>query len=312
MTDFVAALAFGGFVYGLLFWRSRPGIVLSGVSLAVATLIRPTFTYMPLLLPIVVNLVGRVTSKVPWSHVVTLAAFSLAATGASVAYQYRSYSYLGPSPVLILPIQESIYHGVLGGEASGTDYLSYKSQFEAEVGRRADRDFATLSPAERERYAKDIFRAEFAAHPMEIALNLLRNFVKYLFVPVESIVARVTSLFVGEHTYFTFVRPLLGVFCLPLWLSALAPPLGASRRHRMYYVLVLLLVVYVVGLSAVSTGSGERIRYPLLVFMLPLLVWNLHHAHEYLRTVSRWRLPGATKHVATGSGALHVNPSERY
>jgi hypothetical protein len=35
------------------------------------------------------------------------------------------------------------------------------------------------------------------------------------------------------------------------------------------------VLAYVVGLSAISTGSGERIRFAILAYMLPVFVYNV-------------------------------------
>jgi len=286
MTDFLASFFFGVFLYGMLFWRTRPSILLSGTCLALATLTRPTFTYLPFLLPAAFYLAGRVTSKATWPQLVAFMACSLGATGVSVMYQYTAYTYLGPSPVLLLPIEEALYYGVVQHQRPGTDYISFKKEFEAEVEKRADRRFATLTPAEQETYAKQIFREELLSHPTEIATNYIKNFIKYMFVPVESNLMRVVALFASEQTYLRYVRPILGLVCLPVWLLSLIPPINSPKKYRMYYLLAMVLLVYVIGISAISTGSGERIRFPLLAFMLPIMVWNVDRAHRYLHGVT--------------------------
>ncbi len=285
MTDFLASLFFGIFLYGMLFWRTPSSVVWSGISLALATVTRPTFTYIPFLLPLVSYLIGGVTSRVPRRHVLAFAAFSMAATGLSTLYQYTSYGYLGPSPILITPIAETLYHGVVKDQATGSDYVTYRRGFEAEVAERAGRRFETLSPGERDAYAKEIFREELIAHPAQILANYLKNFVKYVFVPVESIWLRLTGLYFSDQMYVTYVRPLLGIICLPVWLLSLIPPIG-TKSHKTYYLLAIVLLVYVVGLSAIGTGSGERIRFPVLAFMLPVTIWNIRRVHDYLSGVS--------------------------
>ena len=286
MTDFLAALYFGIFLYGILFWRTPSSVLLSGTSLALATLTRPTFTFFPILLPIAAYLVGRFTSKVPWYHLVAFTGFSVAATGVSVMYQYTTEKYIGPSPMLVNQVVDTLYHGVVAGQVSETDYTAYKKEFEVQVEKRANRRFASLSPSEREHYATQIFREELISHPIEIITQLIKNFIKYLIVPVESNVMRVTAFYLSEQTYGTYVRPILGLLCLPVWCASMMPPVSAPKNQRMYYLLVTVLLIYILGLSATHAGCGERIRFPLLAFMLPLMVWNVHRVHGFLHGLS--------------------------
>ena len=100
LTDFLAAFLFGVFLFGFLFWRSGLSLFVSAMALGLATLVRPTFTFVPLLIPIAAYLVERCTSKLPVLHVVGFVFASLAATGMSSVYQYSFQGYAGPSPIL--------------------------------------------------------------------------------------------------------------------------------------------------------------------------------------------------------------------
>jgi len=286
LTDFLASFFFGVFLYGILFWRTRSSIFLSGMSLALATLTRPTFILIPFLLPIVVYVVGQFTSKIPWHHLILLTTFSFAATGVSVMRQYTAYGYIGPSPhLLTMNIEGTLYSALVKGQVAGSDQISYTKEFELEIEKRAGRRIATLSPTEEEKYATEIFREELSSHPKEVISALVKNFVQYLFVPVEANILKFTTFYKGEQTYFTYVRPILGVACLPIWLFALSPPIGSAYKHRMYYVFVMMFLFYVIGISSIVPFGGERIRFPMLAFMLPIAVWNVHCVVRYLR---RW------------------------
>ena len=280
MTDFMAALFFALFLYGLLFWRSRSGLFMSGASLLMATLMRPTFTLLPLLLPIAGWLVGRSTSRVPRYYILTLAVCSVSATTLSVTYQYTFAKYLGPAPFLFTPITETLYRAVIQDGVAGVDYSAYTEQFKQDIAQRASRPYASLSLGERDDYAKQIFREEMIAHPKEILFTLAESFLKYLFAPVESVASRITQTYTSETAYLLYVRPILGLLCLPVWLFSFSPPLRAPRRYWMYYVLVMMWLVYVVGLSAIGIGQGERYRFAVLVFMLPVTIWNVQALHD--------------------------------
>ena len=287
MTDFLAALWFGIFLYGLMFWRTPAAVVAASVCLALATLTRPTFTFFPLLLPAAAYLAGRLVRPVPWYQLAGLTACSLAATGVSVAYQYSFYRYLGPSPTMLMPIQEILYYGVYHRSGPASDYSAFQDEFRGEIARRAGRTFEALSPAERDTLAGQLFRERAAGHPMEVVVNCAKNFVKYLFAPVESIVLRTVTAMNNPDLYARAVRPLLILLCLPVWVGSLIPPMGSPPRCKAYYLLVVGCLFYIVGLSAIGTGSGERIRFPMLAFMVPIAVWNIEHLIRYARTRTR-------------------------
>jgi hypothetical protein len=135
---------------------------------------------------------------------------------------------------------------------------------------------------------------ELASHPGQMMLCVARNMVKYILVPVESVAARLTERSMSEQAYLTHVRPILGLLCLPIWILALSPPPGSPKTYRMYYFLVVMFLLYVVGVTAMAPLQGERIRFPVLVFMLPVVAWNVHRLHSYLMQA----LPGRTRHRA--------------
>jgi hypothetical protein len=139
-----------------------------------------------------------------------------------------------------------------------------------------------LTYREREEIAKTVFREQFLAHPVGITAAVLKNAVKYVFAPIESTVSRFATFYASETWYTRAVRPVVAVVCLPLFVLSVLPPIRRQREQQMYYALMLVLLIYVVGFSAIGIGSGERIRFPLLAFMLPVLVWNvetlLNHA----------------------------------
>jgi hypothetical protein len=283
MTDFLASFLFWVFLYGLLFWRTPSRVVLAGSALAAATFTRPTFTFLPFLLPIASLLVARATTKVPLRHIFTFMALAAAATGISVACQYRAFGYLGPSPgVLTENIETTLYYALVEGRVAGSTEKSYVNELRKSIEQRVGRPYTTLSLSEQESNAKQVFLDNLTAHPKEIAARLMLNFFKYLFVPVEANVLKATTFYLGEQTYFTYVRPILMLSCLPIWLLSLAPPLGPSRELKTYYSLVIVLVFYVIGVSAITNFGGERMRFPVLVAMMPVLAWNLHHIIQYL------------------------------
>jgi hypothetical protein len=81
LTDFLASFLFGVFLYGLLYWRSWRGTILSGIALALATMVRPTFVFVPLLLLPAVYLINRCSARLRWSQLLALSLVAAAGTG---------------------------------------------------------------------------------------------------------------------------------------------------------------------------------------------------------------------------------------
>lgn len=230
LSDFLAAFLFSIFLYGMLFWRRPFACLGSGLCLALATLTRPTFTFVPFLLPVLALLANRVTSKIPRLHLWVFVFFSLSATGVSILYQYRTSGYLGPSSVVTQNISRML---------SYDDY----EQFRRRIAEYAKVDpGTTLSPAEEERYARELLWRGLAGSPGAVLFPLGVTMVKYLFVPIEYAVAKPVVFFLGDATYFAYVRPALFAACLPIWLLSLIPPLDSPKRLRAYYFLVLILL----------------------------------------------------------------------
>jgi hypothetical protein len=269
LSDFLASSFFGIFLFGLLFWRSRVSLLLSGTSLALATLVRPTFTFVPLLLPFAAYLVGRITSKVPPSHVMTFIFASVAATGISVAYQYSFQGYAGPSPVLAKNIGRTL-NSVSTNKKMGKE--AYEA-FNQTIADRAGKPYSAVSPSEEEKYAVELFMEQFSSRPKDFVVFFINTFLKYLFVPTESLLQRLTVLYMSEETYHRHVRPVLTAIFLPLWVLCLWPPAFSSSKVA-YYVFALMFLFYIVGITIINPVQGERIRFPVLAFILPVALWN--------------------------------------
>ena len=54
-----------------------------------------------------------------------------------------------------------------------------------------------------------------------------------------------------------------------------------------YYVLVMLLLFYVLGLSTLAPFQGERMRFLVLGLMMPIATWNLVRSWQF---ATRFRL----------------------
>jgi hypothetical protein len=271
MTDLLTAVYLFVALYGLLFWRHRAGVVASAVALGLATLTRPTFTLFPLLLPVLGWLASRIHTRVPARQLALLAGFSLAATALSIGYQYRTDGYLGPSSALTFNIQKTLHDALAPDEP----FKLYKRRFEERLARRAQVPPEALSRTQAEQQAKRELIAALKAHPVPIAWHLTRTAIKYLFVPIEALPAHVMRYAGAGAAYERFVRPLLFLVCLPVWLLAYWPPPRSDRRARAYYALTMMSLAFVVIMSAMAPQQGERMRLPLVAFLVPLAVAQL-------------------------------------
>ncbi|HKQ97260.1 MAG TPA: hypothetical protein VJV75_05230 [Candidatus Polarisedimenticolia bacterium] len=271
LSDFLAALFFGVFLYGFLFLRSPRALFGTGLALAAATLTRPTFLLVPLLLPVLALLVDRATLPIGWKEVGLLAGFSLAATALSIAHQVSIDGYRGPSPVLTQNLQHTLYAAL---DDTSRSPAAARGEFEAEIGRRAGRPFTDLTRGEQERQMTRIFKEQLAAHPAAILKSMARTSIQYVFAPVESVPMRRARQAGDEAAYMTGLRPILTLVCLPFWLLAIVPPAIRPGR-RPFYLLAMLLLLYVVGITAITPMQGERIRLPVLILLLPIMAWNV-------------------------------------
>jgi hypothetical protein len=271
ISDFLASFFFGVFFYGLLFWRSRLAGLLSGTFLALATFVRPTFTFVPLVLPLAAYLVGRITSRLSWRYILTYIVMSLGATAVSISYQYYSFGYVGPSDVVAKNIGRTLHHASKDKAMTLHDYQAFRERIAKEAGMEAD----ALLPTDEEPYAKKILLDELQLRPGVILVQIISTAIKYIFVPVESFWSSFVRFYGNDQMYQTYVRPFLGLACLPLWVLALIPPQGSTHRKKPYYLLVMIFLLYVVGLTAINPGQGERIRFPVLAGVFPIILWNV-------------------------------------
>lgn len=285
LTDMWAGLAFSTALYGLLFWRRPAGVAVAASCLAFATLLRPTFTFVPLLLPLVAVLVRRISSPPGWKRVAALALASGLATGISIVYQYACYRYLGPSDVLTMNIERFFREADASRRMSPAEHRAW---FEEELSRRTGRHYGSLSPHERESAARGFLRERLWAEPLRYGRFILAVALKYIFCPVESILQRILVLSSRGELYHSYLRPLLFLACLPVWALAIVPPKRGEQGRVAYYLLVMVFLVYVVGLTLITPGRGERVRLPLLVFLMPISVWN---ASRVRALFSRRRAP---------------------
>lgn len=279
LSDFLAAFFFGVFLFGFLFWRSRPSLFVSATALGLATLVRPTFTFVFLLIPIAAYLVGRCTSRLPVLHAIVFVFASLAATGISSLYQYSFQGYAGPSPVLAKNIGRTLDVISRDGrqENRGVDYEAFNRR----IAQRAGKPYSAVSPSEEEKYAVEFFLEELKARPAALLLQLSRTVVKYLLAPVDSAVIKIVQFFNPESDGPRYLRVALGLLCFPVWLLSITPPFGSSKEVWAYYFLTALFVAYVIGLTSINPFLGERIRFPVLALMLPLAASNVHRIMSY-------------------------------
>jgi len=281
LTDFLASFLFGVFLYGLLYWRSWRGTILSGTALAWATMVRPTFVFVPLLLLPAVYLINRCSARLRWSQLLTLSLVAAAGTGVNVWYQVSYNNYFGPSPIVAQNVERVLYMAIAEGQI---DRIEHLKSFESEVSRRAGQSYDSLSKTDQQKIANEIFAEQLKLHPREILLLATKTFVKYLFCPVESLLPRIVAWMADASAYQRYVRPLLALIFLPIWILCLVPPVQGLPHRRSYYALVVLFWFYLAGITALNPRQGERIRFPVMAFLLPIAAWNIQMGYGYVRS----------------------------
>lgn len=265
LTDLLTSTAFFIFLYGLLYWRSAAGQVIVGLAAGMFTLTRPTFTFFPLLLPWIGYLVYRMNGRAPKRALALAGAFSVAATLASTAYQLRFNHYFGPSPIAAFNVRQTL------NRLDSPETIDRR--FEIGAFELAGKPFDALSPSDQERVAREIISEDLRRRPITIIATVAATFLKYLLGPVESLVSRFAQdSSLGAH--YGAIRALLTLLGAPVFLLAYVPPPSRKPRVRMYYFIIMSCVVYVLGLSSFAPSQGERMRLPLLPFVVTLAAVN--------------------------------------
>ena len=259
LSDLPASLAFFVFLYGALFWRHRTGLILAALALGFATLLRPSFTMFPVLIPWLGYLFHRMRTGTAPMALVLAVVCSFMATFANTAYQYRYNHYLGPSPVSTMNCRKLL--GLLDPVETA------ERNFEARAQARMGHAFHELGTADQERVAVAVMAHELSDRPLQFGAAVGTTFLKYLLAPIESLAWRFAGKLPRESLDWR-IRGLLVLLTAPLFLLASLPPPTRDERTRTYYLIVMTCVVYVLGLSAFVPYQGERMRLP----VLPLLV----------------------------------------
>jgi hypothetical protein len=178
-------------------------------------------------------------------------------------------------------VERVLYMAIAEGQIDRNEHLE---RFESEISRRAGQSYDSLSKTDQQKIANEIFAEQLKLHPREILLLATKTFVKYLFGPVESLLPRIVAWMADESAYQRYVRPLLALIFLPIWILCLVPPVQRLPHRRSYYALVVLFWFYLAGITALNPRQGERIRFPMMAFLLPIAAWNIQIGYGYVRS----------------------------
>jgi hypothetical protein len=280
LADSLATFFLFVFLYGLLFWRRWGLAVLGAGCLGLATMMRPTFTYVPVVLPAMMLLAGRFQTKVPWPYLPLFLLAAVIGAGVSTVHHYRTVGYPGPSYVVAWNLQKTLSFALADHEVSEEQYQEHFRDLVAQ--RHGARDSA-ISVYENEKLTREVFLEQLRDRPYPIVRQIVKTFLKYLFVPTETLALRLFSHRDQQDVYFRYIRPILAVVWLPIWVLAYWPPWRRRRQESVYYLFVMLLVFYVVGMSAFAPLQGERMRFPVLPFLMPVIACNLFRIHALTR-----------------------------
>jgi hypothetical protein len=273
MSDFQAGLLFAIAMYCLVCRKGRWGTTVGGLAACCLILTRPSFSALPVLLLVCALVLRRSAWRIPVAQLIFYITFSALGLGVNWYRQTKSASDLQNGYLAKFADAVAVKKFRPAGET--TDAWFYQ-----EGAAIAGRPWDDLTRRERDDYALRALAQHVRRQPVRFAIGSAVTFVKYTFVPLENAVGSVFSVL--SLRYPTWLRVLLAALFLPLWLLMLIPPLR-DRRFLPYYFAVVVLFVYEVGVSALDSAQGERIRFPLLFVMLPLVIVNLRSLASLVR-----------------------------
>lgn len=280
MTDLLATTYFLGFVLCWVFSHRRSTLVVAALCLAAATLLRPSFTYLPALLPAVWWLMRRIPGgrRASVLGLVLMVLASVSGTLVSTVHQLRTVGYPGPSHVLSFNLQKTLRYAI---HHDGRSQEEFDDAFEHRIESITGLPIARVAPSTREEITKAVFLDAVRRQPTAVGRQVGTTFVKYLACPIEAPVLVAMTWRRGSGGPLPQrVRMVLGGIGLPLWLLALWPPSIRLRGHGAYYWMTMILVVYVVGLSSLAPLQGERMRLPVLPLMLGVVLVHFESARR--------------------------------
>jgi len=274
LSDLQAGVFFTFFGYVMLCKRSPWWVVGGALALMAATLTRPMFTYFTVLIPLMAWLLGRFAIRVPWSHVAVYLLASVAAVGVNSAVDRRSRDLVGSDSFFTYHTRNLLYN--LYRFPARTEQ-EHQALYQQEISRRAGKPYESLTRGEKDPFARALFLETLRAHPYQCARAWCVSFALYGVVPIESLVNYFCRLATWDEFWYhrSPLRRSMSFICMPLWILAYAPPWGRRRKYWPFYIVTMLLVVYVNGLCALGVGVGDRMRIPILPFMLAWAAVNL-------------------------------------
>jgi hypothetical protein len=268
LSDFQAGFLLAILLCVLLFGRRMWLAFGGGAAAALLVLTRPSFLALPAVLLLCALIVRRTAWRIPATNLAVIVVLSLVGVGLSLGRDYQTRDARRAGFLVFNARAGTCEKFGLGGAARDP-----RKVFEDEVGTHAGRPYEELTQTERSKYALLTLLRHVQREPQRFMVGLLRTLAKYTFVPLETALAVLSGgLYSSEAR--SWPRALLFVVFLPVWVLALVPPLR-NRTYMPYYYLSLLFVGWILVPSALVSGQGERLRFPLLIFTLPLAAVNL-------------------------------------
>jgi hypothetical protein len=270
MTDLLAAFCFNVFLFGFCFRRTRRWVALAGGCLLFATLARPAFNGMFVLLPFLALLVNRFARRIPWKQVAVYSVCSICGFGVN-SLQERYSSEVKGREISVKEYGIMFWNAryTLGG-CTADNREAALAQYRQSVADRMGKDYEMLSRREKETGAWRLLRDLVFAQPSTFVIGLVEHSLKTLVAPVDSLAGWGARFFFGPETVLPkVVRFLIFLLCMPLWLLAYLPGKEVRQRFGAYLIFSGIVLAYVVGLTALlAEGCGERYRLPLLMMIL--------------------------------------------
>ena len=182
LTDFLAGVLFALFLDGLICKRRWPSVALAGTCLFCATLIRPTFNYFPLLIPLAGYFAGRFSSKLPIRQMGFYLVCGIAAAAVSASFDYRDRNDLDSSG---FPVGHT-YYVIRHLFCSEMDDQAFAKVYWERLAAECGKPVESATRGERDRAAWKLLLAYMREQPAAIYGHVCQVPGEALLHPVQS------------------------------------------------------------------------------------------------------------------------------
>jgi len=206
LTDFLAGFCFDVFLWGFCFRRTRACVALGGASLFYATLTRPTFNFLFIILPFLPLLVRRFAFPLTWKQLVFYLFCSLCALGVNIVEERHSCEVKNK----LFSVKEYAvilwYTECTRGGSVDENLKSAMNEFHQILEKQTGKPFESLTRRERDEASRKVMQNLIISRPQVVAGRLVKRALKILFAPLDGPARWVNRILGSENTLPIMVR----------------------------------------------------------------------------------------------------------